>query len=243
MSATISGGGTESVQFPYDNLRTPLTYVVKIGDLILDKEGYLYQIDALNTTYCVATYCGTRVVAYGMSAYALAVEHGYKGSEEEWLADQKGDKGDQGIQGIPGLTPFIGSNGNWWIGDVDTGAPVLRTVSGSYTGNSTSGMTVSKTLTFDIKPALVIVKQDDRNQYNQDNSGTEMSPLILIRPSTKGNCGNSSVTWGDNSVKWSGSSANSQYNYSSCSYTYIAYGVDNGTSGDATLAVWEGGNY
>ena len=42
----------------------------------------------------------------------------------------KGDKGDQGDQGEPGLpgtngtdglTPTIGENGNWFIGDVDTG--------------------------------------------------------------------------------------------------------------------------
>lgn len=94
MSANISGGGTESVQFPYSNLRTPAMYVVKIGDLILDKEGYLYQIDSLNSTYCIATYCGTQVVAYGKSAYVLAVENGFEGTEEEWLASLKGEKGD-----------------------------------------------------------------------------------------------------------------------------------------------------
>lgn len=39
----------------------------------------------------------------------------------------KGDKGDQGEPGLPGtngidgLTPTIGENGNWFIGDVDTG--------------------------------------------------------------------------------------------------------------------------
>lgn len=90
MSARISGGGSESVQFPYADLRTPAMYVVKIGDLILDKEGYLYQISSLNTTYCMATYCGTQVVAYGMSAYQLAVENGFEGSEEEWLGSLKG---------------------------------------------------------------------------------------------------------------------------------------------------------
>lgn len=94
MSANISGEGTESVQFPYSNLRTPAMYVVKIGDLILDKEGYLYQIDSLNSTYCIATYCGTQVVAYGKSAYVLAVENGFEGTEEEWLASLKGEKGD-----------------------------------------------------------------------------------------------------------------------------------------------------
>ena len=85
MSARISGGGEKSVQYPYESLRTPPMYVVKVGDLILDKEGYLYQIDSLNSTYCSATYTGTQVVAYGMSAYALAVENGYEGTEEEWL--------------------------------------------------------------------------------------------------------------------------------------------------------------
>lgn len=33
----------------------------------------------------------------------------------------KGDQGAQGPQGEPGATPYIGSNGNWWIGDTDTG--------------------------------------------------------------------------------------------------------------------------
>ena len=33
------------------------------------------------------------------------------------LQGMKGDKGD------PGDTPFIGENGNWWIGDTDTGIP------------------------------------------------------------------------------------------------------------------------
>lgn len=93
MSATISGAGTELVQFPYDKLKTPVMYVVKIGDLILDSEGYLYQIDALNTTYCVAKYCCTQVVAYGMSAYALAVKNGFEGTEEDWLASLKPQSG------------------------------------------------------------------------------------------------------------------------------------------------------
>ena len=47
----------------------------------------------------------------GDSAYQIAVEHGYVGTEEEWLASLKGDKGDtgpqgpQGPQGEPGVVP------------------------------------------------------------------------------------------------------------------------------------------
>ena len=32
-----------------------------------------------------------------------------------------GDKGDKGDKGENGKTPYIGDNGNWWIGDLDTG--------------------------------------------------------------------------------------------------------------------------
>lgn len=51
----------------------------------------------------------------------------------EWLLDSgnkipvtgekgdKGDKGDTGTAGSDGLTPYIGDNGNWWIGTTDTG--------------------------------------------------------------------------------------------------------------------------
>ena len=35
----------------------------------------------------------------------------------------QGIEGVQGEPGINGLTPFIGENGNWWIGETDTGVP------------------------------------------------------------------------------------------------------------------------
>lgn len=63
MSANITGNGENSVEFPYADLRTPAMYVVKIGDLILDKEGYLYQVSSIYSTYCVATYWGVNLIA------------------------------------------------------------------------------------------------------------------------------------------------------------------------------------
>ena len=33
----------------------------------------------------------------------------------------EGPQGSQGEQGEPGQTPYIGENGNWWIGETDTG--------------------------------------------------------------------------------------------------------------------------
>ena len=57
----------------------------------------------------------------GKSAYEIAVEHGFSGSEAEW------------IESITGAAqaPHIGANGNWYIGAVDTG--VAATPSMSYT--------------------------------------------------------------------------------------------------------------
>lgn len=37
---------------------------------------------------------------------------------------EKGDPGEDGQDGTDGKTPFIGENGNWWIGDTDTGVKV-----------------------------------------------------------------------------------------------------------------------
>lgn len=43
------------------------------------------------------------------------MEHGYVGTEEQWIASLHGEDGEDGI------SPHIGDNGNWWIGDIDTG--------------------------------------------------------------------------------------------------------------------------
>lgn len=60
---------------------------------------------------------GDRVMAQGMagkSAYELAVEKGYRGTEEEWLESLKGDNGNKGDNGItPKLE--IREDGYWYI--------------------------------------------------------------------------------------------------------------------------------
>lgn len=47
--------------------------------------------------------------------YQLYLNDGGALSYDEWLESIKGE------DGVNGLTPFIGSNGNWWIGSTDTG--------------------------------------------------------------------------------------------------------------------------
>ena len=46
----------------------------------------------------------------GKSPYERAVEQGYIGSEEQWIAD---------INNTPDKIPYIGENGDWFIDDVD----------------------------------------------------------------------------------------------------------------------------
>lgn len=65
---------------------------------------------------------------YYIDAYRLAVENGFAGTIEEWLASLKGEKGEDG------LTPFIGENGTWWIGDKDTGVAAGGVGGGGGTG-------------------------------------------------------------------------------------------------------------
>lgn len=55
----------------------------------------------------------------GKSAYEVAKKHGFSGTETEWL---------ESLRGQAGQTPHIGANGNWFIGETDTGIsskPVL----------------------------------------------------------------------------------------------------------------------
>lgn len=62
----------------------------------------------------------------GYSAYEIAVLNGFEGSEEEWLSSLEGKPGKDGTDGEPGangITPHIGNNGNWFIGETDTGMP------------------------------------------------------------------------------------------------------------------------
>lgn len=62
----------------------------------------------------------------GKSAYEIAKENGFDGTEAEWLASLKGATGAAGANGKDGengKTPYVGENGNWYIGTDDTGKP------------------------------------------------------------------------------------------------------------------------
>ena len=48
----------------------------------------------------------------GKSAYAIAVSHGFKGTEQEWLDSLRGPQGSEGVPGPPGPPGEPGRNGN-----------------------------------------------------------------------------------------------------------------------------------
>ena len=45
----------------------------------------------------------------GKSAYEIALDNGFSGSEQDWL------------ESLKGATPHIGENNHWFIGEIDTG--------------------------------------------------------------------------------------------------------------------------
>ena len=49
----------------------------------------------------------------GKSAYEIALDNGFKGTEQEWLRSLQGE------------TPYIGENGNWFVGTLDTGVSAI----------------------------------------------------------------------------------------------------------------------
>ena len=78
MSATITGEGALTKQFPYTALLKPSGYIVKVSDLILDCEGYLYRVTAIGGDSCETSYCGTHIggMASGDKDCTIAVNSG-----------------------------------------------------------------------------------------------------------------------------------------------------------------------
>lgn len=54
----------------------------------------------------------TRYSWRGYSAYEIAVQQGYTGTEEQWIASLKGDTGERGPQGIQGIQGPKGNKGD-----------------------------------------------------------------------------------------------------------------------------------
>ena len=78
IGSTITGEGGISQEFPYDTLKIPTNYLLKPGDLILDCEGYLYQVESIGAESCITKYSGTHLGGDGIADkdYSLVVVDG-----------------------------------------------------------------------------------------------------------------------------------------------------------------------
>lgn len=70
----------------------------------------------------------------GKSAYEIAVDNGFIGSEEEWL------------KSLQGITPHIGENNHWFIGSVDTGILASPDLEGYYSEANLTALTTEEIL-------------------------------------------------------------------------------------------------
>ena len=102
------------------------------GQNLDTKAVFSYAVDAGYT----GTYEEFIEALKGDSAYEIAVSHGFAGTENEWLASLVGAAGRDGV------SPTIGSNGNWHIGDVDTGV--------AATGRDGNGIKLIEEVTSDV---------------------------------------------------------------------------------------------
>lgn len=74
-------------------------------------------------TYILAKQYADKIAAEGVngkSAYQIALENGFQGTEQEWL------------QSLQGATPTIGENGHWYINGIDTNVIATPELSGYY---------------------------------------------------------------------------------------------------------------
>ena len=93
----------------------------------------------------------------GKSAYEIAVDNGFVGTETEWLESLKGSDGDKGDNGT---TPHIDeTTKNWFIGDTDTG--ILA--QGTNGKDGKDGKSIS-TITKDDDDNLIVTFTDGSTQ-------------------------------------------------------------------------------
>jgi hypothetical protein len=85
-----------------------------VGEAIMDITSYI-----LAKKYVDNTLSGAGALK-GKSAYEIAVDQGFQGSESEWLKSLEGE------------APYIGENGNWFLGEQDLGVTAAPELSGYF---------------------------------------------------------------------------------------------------------------
>jgi hypothetical protein len=72
-----------------------------------------FTLYALLKTYVKQSIENIEGFEKGKSAYEIALDNGFEGTEQEWLKSLQGE------------TPYIGENGNWFVGTLDTNVSAI----------------------------------------------------------------------------------------------------------------------
>ena len=107
--------------------------------------------------------------ADGASAYEIAVENGYTGTEAEWLSSLKGEKGDAGEQGIQGIQGEKGDTGEQGLQGIqgekgekgDTGAAGKDGMNGTDGKDGADGFSPIATVTETDTGAVITITDKD----------------------------------------------------------------------------------
>ena len=86
------------------------------GGTNLDSSKILAEVQKVLMSSRQAKKRDESITGGGKSAYQIAVDNGFEGSEEEWLFSLQGE---DGADGTNGLTPHI-QDGYWYIGQTNT---------------------------------------------------------------------------------------------------------------------------
>ena len=114
VTITFTDPEKEPVAFTISDGETGATGVDGVGVAKVEKTASNGNVD----TYTITLTNG--------KTYTFTVTNGKDGADGKEGADGKdGTDGKDGENGKDGLTPFIGENGNWWIGDTDTGVKAV----------------------------------------------------------------------------------------------------------------------
>ena len=113
-----NGGTTVTITFT-DPEKEPVVFTISDGETgATGADGVgVAKVEKTATNGNVDTY--TITLTNGKT-YTFTVTNGKDGAN-----GMDGENGKDGADGKDGLTPFIGENGNWWIGDTDTGVKAV----------------------------------------------------------------------------------------------------------------------
>lgn len=93
-----------------------------------------FKLYALIKTYVQQSVKDIENNSKGKSAYEIALDNGFQGSEQEWLKSLQGE------------TPYIGENGHWFVGTLDTGVVAAPDLNNYYCEENLVALTYNEIL-------------------------------------------------------------------------------------------------